>query len=384
MAESSRTPESTQDQPAEASASAAPAKPGLLARLWTGLIVLAVFAGAALVAFAFLLPDLDRYALAHGQAESSARKLGHMLTWVAFSVRTFDLMGGVILALLAVLVLARRRWITTLVALTAAAVMLWPIASRLLLTPEPPSFTADTPRLTIASINTLGSRVRSVDFRAFLEATNPDVIVLSEYHVDLDARERDWLKQKWPYFAAMPTDGAFGMAMYSRLKFVERPTIMPSLELETRDGTMVRYPMIDPQIRAVIVVGDQEVVIQGAHPLPPGDATRLAEQRAVHRAMANWAAIETRPRIIIGDLNATPRAPSSAWFAKAGLVESRGPGEIVDAKTWPSGTSIPLVMGVRIDRALASSQLWCEQFVVGPDNGSDHRPIAVRYVVLPK
>lgn len=387
MTDDSPDAASIQDQPADPSASAARVRSGFVPRLWTSLLVLGVFASAALVTFAFLLPDLDRYALAHGEAESSVRKVGRMLTWVAFSVRTFDLMGGVILLLLAVLVIARRRWFTAFIAISAAGVMLWPIVPRLLEVPAPSPYESDAPRLTIASINTLGSQIRSTDLRAFLESADPDVIVMIEYHTDLDRRERDWLKQRWPYFAAMPTDGAFGMAMYSRLKFVERPTIMPPLVLATRSGEMVRVPMIDPQIRAVVRVGEdassREVVIQGAHPLPPRDATRLTEQRAVHRALANWAAAEARPRVLIGDLNATPRAQSSAWFTRAGLLESHDPSEIIDARTWPSGTSIPLLMGVRIDRALASRELYCERFTVGPDNGSDHRPIVVRYALSP-
>lgn len=359
-------------------------KVGFVSRLWTATLVLIVFAGAALVAFAFLLPDLDRHALPLGQAESGARRLGQTLTWVAFAVRTFDLLGGVILLLLTVLVLARRRWTASLMGLASAAVMLWPIPSRLLLTPEPPAFTADTPRLTVASINTLGDTASSAEFRAFLESADPDVVVLIEYDVRIDLREREWLKQRWPYFAAMPTDDRFGMAIYSRLKYVDRPVIAPPLQLATKAGELIRYPMIDPQIRAVVRVGDQDVVIQGAHPVPPMGSTLLTEQRAVHRALANWAASETRPRLIIGDLNATPRAQSSAWFTKAGLSESRDPSHIVDPRTWPSGLGVPLIMGVRIDRALASSELYCEQFTVGPAIGSDHRPIAVRYIMLPK
>lgn len=383
MAEVPQTPEHADEAPV-----AAASKPNLVTRAWTWFLVFLVVFGSLLVAYAFLLPDFDRFALPAGQPETSTQRITRALTWVAFSVRTFDLMGGMILLLLCVLVLARRRWCATLIGLAGAAVMLWPIVPRVLDVPAPSPYESTSPRLTIASINTLGARIRSADLRAFLDSTDPDVVVFHEYHVDLDARERDWLKQRWPYFAAMPTDGAFGMAMYSRLKFAERPTIVPKLELATRSGEMVRYPMIDPQIRAVVRVGEegtgQEVVIQGAHPLPPGDATSLAEQRAVHRALANWASRETRPRVLIGDLNATPRAQSSAWFAKAGLIESRDPGEIIDAKTWPSGTQIPLFMGVRIDRALASSELVCERFTVGPGNGSDHRPIVVRYVLTPK
>lgn len=377
-----------QSSPHEESPSAEPVKaspqPGILARLWTAMLVLVVFAGAAIVAFAFLLPDLDRYALPLGQAEPASARLNHALTWIAFCVRTFDLTGGVILLLLAILVLARRRWFTAFVAVAAAAVMLWPIPSALIFSPAKPAFTADAPRLTIASLNTLGDAARSSDFRAFLEAADPDVVVLLEYDVHIDSREREWLKERWPYFAAMPTDDRFGMAMYSRLKFVERPTMVPRLELATSTGEMVRYPMVDPQIRAVVKVGEQDIVIQGAHPVPPTGIELLTEQRAVHRALANWAASETRPRVIIGDLNATPRAQSSAWFTKAGLFESRDPSHILDPRTWPSGLGVPLILGVRIDRALASSEFYCERFTVGPASGSDHRPIAVRYVLLPK
>jgi len=374
----------------------------LLSRLWSLCVVLGVLGGSALVAFAFLLPDLDRYVVVE---PTGWQRVNAMFTWVAFSVRTFDLLGGVMLLLATILVLARRMWVVSGIGVAAAVVMVWPTVMMAIWPSEgltagqtalshagPEGLVASAPTLKIANLNTLGSRARSEDFRAFLVENDPDVIVIVEYDEALHVREAEWLKERWKYFAAMPREDNFGMAVFSRLRFEGRPMVMPEWKVPGRDGE-VRVGCLDPQIRAVVeVVGagveagtaSTWVVIQGVHPLPPRNETALAKQRLMHRAFAKWAKDETRPRVLIGDLNATPRAQSSAWFAAAGLIESRDPGRRFEERTWPSGLGTPMWLGVRIDRALASKELVTQRVVVGKANGSDHLPMCVTYrVVVP-
>jgi endonuclease/exonuclease/phosphatase (EEP) superfamily protein YafD len=367
--------------PAKSPPTDAPPRRTLLSRLWRATLTLAIVAAALATAFAFLWPDTHHWNLT-GRAAHAA----DLATWCAFSIRTFDLHIAFALALLTILVAARRMWLVTLAAVVSASVLAGPTLHRATLLPAPPTIDPAAPTLSIASINTRGSDARSDAFRAFLESTNPDVIVIQEFDPALYDREHTWLRERWPFFAASPRDDAFGMAIYSRIAYAERPLLMPHWAIPAPRGTTstpIRVPTVDPQIRATITVGGRDVVIQGFHPVPPVGPTLLAEQRTLHRAAAHWAANEPRPRILIGDFNATNRAQSSQWFRDAGLFESLDPRTRIPANTWPSGTPIPMLLGVRIDRALASSHFVVERVVTSPDMGSDHRAIAVTYRVTP-
>lgn len=370
-------PAPAQTTPAPANTADAPPRRSLLSRLWRAILVLAVITAALATAFAFLWPDTHHWNLTGRTARAA-----DIITWFAFSVRTFDVHIAFVLALLTILVAARRMWLITLTAVVSASVLAGPTLHRAILLPAPPTIDPAAPTLSIASINTRGSDARSDAFRAFLESTNPDVIVIQEFDPALHEREHAWLRERWPFFAASPRDDAFGMAIYSRIAFTERPLLMPHWVIPAPRGTTTtptRIRVLDPQIRATITVGGKDVVIQGFHPVPPVGAMMLAEQRLLHRAAAHWAANEPRPRILIGDFNATTRAQSSRWFRDAGLFESLDPRTRFPANTWPSAKPIPMALGVRIDRALASSHFVVERVVTGPDMGSDHRAIAVTY-----
>jgi endonuclease/exonuclease/phosphatase (EEP) superfamily protein YafD len=123
--------------------------------------------------------------------------------------------------------------------------------------------------------------------------------------------------------------------------------------------------------RAVEVVINRVTVI-GIHPLAPVnevDATLRNDQLA-------WAADRARSRsgeaIIIGDFNATPWSHIfRTAFIDAGLFNAlTGSGP---EATWRAGS----VWQLPIDNAVHTDRLGVVSREVGPDLGSDHRPIII-------
>ncbi len=123
--------------------------------------------------------------------------------------------------------------------------------------------------------------------------------------------------------------------------------------------------------RAVEVVVNRITVI-GIHPLAPisaGDA-------ALRDRQLQWAAERARSRsgeaMVIGDFNVTPWSRAfRRYFTRAGMLDARlghGP-----QATWRAGT----IWQLPIDNAALTDRLGVRSSQVGPDLGSDHRPIII-------
>jgi endonuclease/exonuclease/phosphatase (EEP) superfamily protein YafD len=80
-----------------------------------------------------------------------------------------------------------------------------------------------------------------------------------------------------------------------------------------------------------------------------------------------------RPRILAGDLNATPwSAPVASLRSRTGLeIVGGGPGA---TGTWPTWLPMPRV---HIDHVLFDRSIRVRAHHVGPDIGSDHLPVLV-------
>lgn len=114
----------------------------------------------------------------------------------------------------------------------------------------------------------------------------------------------------------------------------------------------------------------------------PLDRGRVHEQAAVvGRAgdallawIADWAARQTDPVVVLGDLNATPWSHAfRSLVDEAGLVNSlRGRG------LQPSCPAPLGLLGIPIDHLLHSPALATVERERGPAFGSDHRMLHVR------
>ena len=188
---------------------------------------------------------------------------------------------------------------------------------------------------------------------------SPDVVVLEEVtpswtaalsHVD-----------GYPYVHVLPRNDPYGIALLSRWPLASFATVDLA-----GDGLA--------SLSVVVQVSGQSVQLYGLHtrwPVLPALA-RLRDRSFL--ALAASVRAQRLPTVVVGDLNVTADSPAFArLLAQSGLQDAyagRGWQPTWSADFWP--------LALRIDHALVSPSMCVEQAQVGPDIGSDHRPIAVR------
>jgi endonuclease/exonuclease/phosphatase (EEP) superfamily protein YafD len=330
------------------------------------------FAWASLVLFlvlAWLTP---------GSFAESPSGAARAVFWVAFMGRTYTFHAGLLMLGLVVLALLARRRRFALVAFASATVLLTPWV-RSLFVPET-LFTSE-PKLTVFSANLLRGTTVSDALLAEIRRVDPDVILFQEYTPAHAATLAFTLADIYPHRHVAMREHAFGQAVFSRLPFLEPPIDAPHAALRsdpsTRTGGVVGAQ--DPQIRVVVPLADQPVVIQNIHYPPPTRPAFLAEQRRMNAWLVADASRGHRPFLAGGDFNSTPESLNARDLRAAGLIESfaavgRGRGA-----TWPTAGPLVLVPGVRIDHLWHSPRLRCVHAEVCAPNDSDHRPIAATY-----
>lgn len=94
-----------------------------------------------------------------------------------------------------------------------------------------------------------------------------------------------------------------------------------------------------------------------------------AQHRQAERLARRILAGEPRRTLLVGDFNAVPAGAVLRRFAeRTSLIPAPAP-----LGTWPSAVPAPLRIG--IDNAFAGPELSLAARRVGPDTGSDHRPV---------
>lgn len=351
---------------------------GLIALLWLASVALLL---ALLAAFVFPL-ELD--------AES---RVYHRAAWVAFMVRTFSLHAAGVLGAMALLALTLRAPRLTLAAFASAligaglaGVSPFPGAGRAV-TADNASATnisagasavepgtrseSGAPEFTIMTANLwagLGNVAPTIDA---INQSKPDIILLQEYTTRHHARLAEALANEYPYAIAEPREDFSGQGVYSRFP----------LRLES--GRLIGPRGIAPldsakwerQLCCVATIAGREVVVQNIHlPTAPMGRQLLALHHQQVRQIRAWIAEESRPVVMGGDFNCTPMSAEAGAIRDAGLTDAHRAVGTGLGTTWGHGLAWP---GFRIDHVYTRglTPLAC---TVGPDIGSDHRPVFVR------
>ncbi|MCU0754313.1 MAG: endonuclease/exonuclease/phosphatase family protein [Xanthomonadales bacterium] len=200
---------------------------------------------------------------------------------------------------------------------------------------------------------------------ALIEQESPDVIGVLELSPRGAAALRP-LDARYPVRHTEARDDPFGIGLWSRLpaSLIES-TPMPPIALPT-----LRLDWADPEPGSLWLV----------HPFPPigGDATRWRDQQLAELATRVRGAASV---IVTGDLNATPWSAAYRQFrADSGLADAAAGGW-----PWPtwSGPNVFAALAIPIDHALHGSGWQVRRHSVGPDVGSDHRPVIVEWARHP-
>ena len=220
----------------------------------------------------------------------------------------------------------------------------------------------DGPAIRIATFNVLSSNRRHADTVNWIEEARPDVVFLPEYTPRWSDGLRV-LRKNHPHVIEHFEGGNFGFALYSKLPLLSHEVVSCG-ELEL------------PYLKATLAGPRGTFTFFGAHPIPPMGSRNAADRDRYLKDLADAVAAEPLPAIVAGDLNATPWSRGMAPLQKAGLIDAAA-GQFPKA-TWKR--DLPLV-AIPIDHILFRGPgTGARGFLMGPNLGSDHRPLLAEIV----
>jgi endonuclease/exonuclease/phosphatase (EEP) superfamily protein YafD len=211
-------------------------------------------------------------------------------------------------------------------------------------------------RLRVVSVNVLASNPKKEQVLKYLREADADVIILIEMD-DEWTRQMEPLRDSHPHGAVQAEGGNSGLALFSRLPLQS----VRLMELGERGRKAVEARLRHEGGEAVVV---------GVHPVPPIGPSRTADRDRYLSDVAAHVAAVNSPALVIGDVNATP------WSAGVRLLTKDGRLRLAPG-SWKPTWQARNIFAIPIDHALCSAGLVILNKHVGPDVGSDHRPIVV-------
>lgn len=218
-------------------------------------------------------------------------------------------------------------------------------------------------RLGLLHFNVLTSNSRRAEVAAWISRSGADVVFVQE----VDPRWSEALAAVPGYrlVAAAPRTDNFGLAVLVR----------DGVDGVAAVTTMVReLPVLTWTMRHA----GRELAILSVHTLPPVSEAYAATRDEQLRAAAAWAREQLaagRAPVVSGDFNATPYSQAMAPLAAVpGLRDGLRGGLRMFVGTWPAW---PWPLRIAIDHCWHADTLVAVDRTVGPELGSDHRPVAV-------
>lgn len=211
--------------------------------------------------------------------------------------------------------------------------------------------------LRVLSFNVLTSNARTAAVVDHLMASDADVVFLMEIDQQWMTALRP-LAAKYPYRVALPRADNFGVALFSRIPWSSEDILMLGA---------AQLPSIQVRLRHQ----GRELVLVGTHPLPPVGRVAAAWRDEQLELLATHVSGQSAPVLLVGDLNATPWSAGMRRLT-AGNLDFRSP-----VPAWTPTWRARSLVAIPIDHALATAPLIISSRAVGPDLGSDHRPLQV-------
>jgi endonuclease/exonuclease/phosphatase (EEP) superfamily protein YafD len=213
--------------------------------------------------------------------------------------------------------------------------------------------------LRLVSANLLRSNRQYQAIGRYLDAKQPDVVVLLETTLAMKQGLAPWLA-RYPYQRIETREGYFGLMVLSRYPIVES-------DLHFLCDADV------PTIHATLDLHGKRVDLIATHPPAPPKVNEMLWRNQQLIGLADLAHNLSHPVILAGDLNLTSYHPFfNDLLRDSGLYDSRR-GFGIQA-SWPVGLG-PL--GITLDHCLLSPSIGVVSRCTGPDIGSDHAPICL-------
>lgn len=224
---------------------------------------------------------------------------------------------------------------------------------------KPPAFdpTQKTLKIILANVNS-----ENRDFGKIINYVNekkPDLFGLIEIN---DAWQQGLaaLGQEYHHTGAFPHEGNFGLGVFSRIPLLQQ-------ELKHYGATGI------PSVEVRFEFDQQNVLLLLTHPYPPVRPKLHGLRNDQLNQIAHALETNPLPTVVMGDFNATPFTWAFQNFLRRMNLKDSRWGFGFQA-TWPSVLG-PL--GIPIDHVLLSPQLRVLRREVGPEIGSDHRPVFI-------
>lgn len=229
--------------------------------------------------------------------------------------------------------------------------LLWPSWRPEIIKPIPPD-------VTVLSLNVHTYNRQHDAVLELIEQHDPDVLMLYEVNQRwIDALAQ--LAEQYPTKVLKPRTDNFGIAVYTRMQ----------VEL----AEVLDFGADVPSVELGANVNGNPVAMLATHPLPPiGSEYAVARDRQLS-AIAAWARVRDMPTLVAGDLNITPWSPYFRRLLTDGGLRDSSRGQGINS-TWRPIRWLP---GIPIDHVLLSGGWQLTGHDVGPDVGSDHRPVVV-------
>ncbi len=216
---------------------------------------------------------------------------------------------------------------------------------------------------TFAIINLLYGNREAARVCDYLRSVKPDVVVFQEVGF-FWASALEELSDLYPYRTIKARKDGFGSAIYSRQKPLEA-TIRVAGERES-----------DYAVFATWETDGQRVNLVGVHPDKPDKEWKVKNRKTYLANVTQWCSEKAQagePIIALGDFNATPWSSSLRRFTRETKLRNANQGVIFGA-TW----NVYQPHRLLIDHAFLSQHWSLLHREIGPDVGSDHRPLLVR------
>jgi len=216
--------------------------------------------------------------------------------------------------------------------------------------------------VSIASINLLSSNNESDKVIDFIEAKNPDILVLLEYNPKWEKLLSE-ATSNYQFQKTEARNDNFGIGYFSKIK--------SETSILNFDTTGV------PSIRADLEIREKVVTIIATHPFPPIGQS-LFDSRNLHlKTIAKKRQEFSKNLIVVGDLNTSSYSKHFQKFvSQTNLKDSRNGFGILP--TWPSNMQ---VLQTTLDHFLVSDHISVMRRTVGTSVDSDHLPIFMEFTI---
>lgn len=215
--------------------------------------------------------------------------------------------------------------------------------------------------VTLAVFNARYDREALAHFADWAEERGVDILMLAEAH-NIAIAELEAIYARWPYALSSHGDVTLpGLVYTTRIAVFSRQPLEAHARAEGQGRGAFNRPLL--HITADTRLGPLHLTAM--HPFPPILPGAVQTQRRMFEAVAHQVAGDGR-YVIMGDLNST------VWSPVFRALPGRRAGDPRFATTFPALTPVG---GITIDHILVDEALTVVDYGVGPDLGSDHRPV---------